>query len=197
MKKIIIVIALLICGSLITFIEISSIKRAHHVEQISVVVLKHPVEGGQILTEKDLMLKSVDQSIGSDQYTMALDQVMGLSLIASMPAGTLINKALLTEKVYHRPDTGKAMTSIRLSPEEALCWEITIGEALELVHISEEQDLNYIGMAVVKGLYNQQLTINDKQDHVPIYLLVEGSKKTVENLVTARGRGRIEVIKLN
>lgn len=197
MKKIIIVIALLICGSLITFIEISSIEKAHHIDQISVVMLKHAVEGGQILTEKDLMIKSVDQAIGNDQYTLSLDQVVGLSLIASMPSGTLINTALLSEKVYHRPEAGKAMTSIRLSPEEALCWEISVGETLELVHITEEQTLKYIGMAVVKGLYNQQLTVNDKQDHVPIYLLVEGSKKTVENLLSARGKGRIEVIKLN
>lgn len=189
--------ALLLCGALITIVEIKSIAKANQEDQIPVVVLKHPVEAGQILSDKDVYLKKTDYTLGQELYIQDVDQVVGLSLIASMPAGTLINKALLTEKAYLSPEVGNALSSIKLSPEEALCWEISEGESLELVHISEEQILSYIGATVVKGVYTQQLKMNDSQELVPIYLLVEGDKKTIENLVRARGNGRIEVVKLN
>lgn len=194
MKKYAVIFALLICGVLITLLEVRHIESAREDNHLPVVVLKAQVDVGYELQLKDIAIQMVPQDLVPSNAYDDLSEVVGKTLALSLPSKTIVVHEMLNEKKYFMPDKGHSITAIKFSPEEVMCWEISPEERLEIIHVDIEGVLTVIGEVAVKGFYDQS---QSSDSEAPIYLLVEGNPKVIEGIIRARGNGRIEAVKNN
>ncbi|GAB6107471.1 SAF domain-containing protein [Fusibacter bizertensis] len=197
MKKIGIAVLLFICGGLLTYAEVKHINEQEISYTTDVVALKHDLTEGVVIKEQDLQMVSIPNEILSNNYVQDKDEVIGNTLAIALTELTLINKDVLLEKTYFIPSSGNALTSLRLTPEEMLCWEIEVGELVHVVHVSTDGVLTKLGQVSIKGIYDETLSRNfSKKSNVPTFLLIEGNLNVIESIIASRGDGRLEVIKI-
>ncbi len=197
MKKILIVVLLFLCGGLLTFVEMKHINNQKMDYTTNVVALKHDLAEGIEIKEDDLQIVSIPNAIYNKNYFQNKNEIIGNTLAIALNESSLINKNMLLEKSYYLPSKGNAMTSLRLTPEEMLCWEIEIGENVHIVHVALEGVLSILGQVTIKGIYDQNLDQNvNIKNMMPTFILIEGKKNIIETIISKRGVGRLEVIKM-
>lgn len=194
MKKTALILILFFCGMLLTAFEIKQINEAQEDYLLPVVVLSGDMERGDVFEKENLRIEMVQRSLASSSTFDDINEVVGKTLSISLTNQTIVMSEMLDEKNYFMPGKGLAITAIKFSPEEVMCWEIKSGEVLKIVHVDIEGQLSAIGDVIVKGQYDQSQSNN--QD-LPIYLLVEGKPAIIEAIIRARGNGRIEAVKNN
>lgn len=191
MKRLITVGAVLLLGLILTAVEINWIQNEKKMDTVPVVALTRSMEAGSTIKKTDLALKEIDKSLWSEGYTSKLDDALGKTALISMESHSVLTKASLKENAYGSPEKGNAITTIKLAPEEALCWTLSKGEPVNVVLVDSTLVLRDLGEVTVKGLYDNYLMDSD----VPVYVLVEGSRKTIENIVSHRESGQMELLK--
>lgn len=195
MKKIILILLLGLCGVLITGFEINQIKAAHSDALIPVVVLKETLGVGAIITDENLEIMGIHEDLAVENTYTKASEVVGMTLAIGLPKGTILNKMLITEQTFFTPAKGHSITALKLNPEAIMCWEVTDGEVVELVHVSLEGQLSRIGKVTVKGFYDQALTHRNNLTSQPVFVLVEGDSHIIDDIIRFRDNGRIEVTK--
>ena len=197
MKKIGIAVLLFICGGLLTYAEVKHINEPEISYTTDVVALKHDLTEGVVIGEQDLQMVSIPKEIYNINYIQDKNEVIGNTLAIALTELTLINKDVLVEKSYFVPNRGNALTSLRLTPEEMLCWEIEVGEMVHVVHVSTDGVLTELGQVSIKGVYDENLNRNfSKKSNMPTFLLIEGNLSVIESIIASRSNGRLEVIKI-
>ncbi len=191
MKRLITVGAVLLLGLILTVMEINWIQNEKKMDTVPVVALTKSVEAGSTIKRTDLAIKEIDKSLWSEGYVSKLEDVAGKTLLVGMEGHSVVTKGSLKENAYASPESGNALTTIKLAPEEALCWTLSTGEPVNVVLVDSMLVLRDLGEVTVKGLYDNYLMDSD----VPVYVLVEGSRKTIENIVTHRESGQMELLK--
>ena len=194
MKKFAVIMVLLTCGMLVTVFEVAQIKAARVDEHLPIVILKDDAEIGRILKNEDVEIKLVPTKLVPTSSFSNISEVVGKTLSIGLPSQTILSGEMIDEENYFMPSIGNSITAIKFNPEEVMCWEVTDGEILEIVHVNLDGFLSKIGDVTVKGYYNQNQSIDNES---PIYLLVEGKPKIIEAIIKARGDGRLEAIKNN
>lgn len=194
MKKFAVIMVLLTCGMLVTVFEVAQIKAARVDEHLPIVILKDDAEIGRILKNEDVEIKLVPTKLVPTSSFSNISEVVGKTLSIGLPSQTILSGEMIDEENYFMPSKGNSITAIKFNPEEVMCWEVTDGEILEIVHVNLDGFLSKIGDVTVKGYYNQNQSIDNES---PIYLLVEGKPKIIEAIIKARGDGRLEAIKNN
>lgn len=192
MKKIIIIILLLLCGGLVTGFEINQIQSAQMNVRVPIVVLKETLEVGAILTSENVEIKEIHKEHATENTFSQIGDVVGKTLAIGLAKGTILNNTLITEQTFFTPAKGNSITALKLSPEAILCWEVTSGEVVELVHVNLEGKLRRIGKVVIKGYYDQEMA---QKNNLPAYVLVEGESHIIDDIIRSRDNGRIEVTK--
>lgn len=193
MKKIGVVVLLLICGGLLTYYEFNLINEQKISYVTKVVALRHDLPEGAEISDQDLQIVSIPNQIYNKNYFLDKNDVVGNTLAIELSESALVSRQTLLEKSYFIPTKGMAMTSIRLTPEEMLCWEVEIGERVSVLHVNQDGALKNLGEVTVKGIYDQNL---DQKSTVPAFLLIEARLVIVESIVSSRGNGRLEIIKV-
>lgn len=196
MKKIIIAVILLVTGAVVTTLEISQINYAKQDDRVWVVVTQSDLNAGHQLGDKDVLLKAIPKDMQTQDYFSDALALKGKVLKMDVGKGIIINADMLSEQKRHEPEPGKAITAIKLQPEEILCWEVENGDVITLVAIGNENTVLVLGEFTVKGVYYQNSNSESKYDDTPVYLLVEGSKDQIKAVIKQRGVGKIEGIKV-
>lgn len=155
------------------------------------VALTRSIEAGSTIQKTDLVIKEINKALWSEGYANNVEDVAGKTLLIGMESHSVVPKGSLKENAYGSPESGNAITSIKLAPEEALCWTLSIGEPVNVVLVDSMFVLKDLGEVTVKGLYDNYLMDSD----VSVYVLVEGSRKTIENIVSHRTNGQMELLK--
>lgn len=195
MKKIIIIVLLLLCGGLITGFEIKQINEAQMETHVPIVILKETLEVGSILSNENLEILNIDEALAAENTFCQIDEVEGKTLAITLTKGTILSSSMITEQTFFTPSKGHALTALKLSPEAVMCWEVMSGEEVELVHVSLEGQLGHIGKVVVKGYYDQEMVQKSNFTSLPIFILVEGERHIIDEVIRLRDNGRIEVTK--
>ncbi len=195
MKKIIIIILLLLCGGLITGFEIKQINVAQMDTRVPIVILKETLEVGSVLSTDNLEIINVDEALAVENTFYKVDDVVGKTLAIALTKGTILSTSMITEQTFFTPSKGHALTALKLSPESIMCWEVNNGEVVELVHVSLDGELRHIGKVVVKGYYDQEMVSDSNYTSLPLFILVEGERHIIDEIIRSRDNGRIEVTK--
>lgn len=195
MKKIIIIILLLLSGGLITGYEINQIKAAQMDTRVPIVVLKETLEVGSVLNYDSLEIKEIQEVFVTENTYTQVDEAVGKTLAISLTKGTILSKNMITEQMFFTPSKGHSITAIALKPEAIMCWEVTNGEVVDLVHVSLEGQLSHIGKVIVKGYYDQEMMQKNNFSTLPAFVLVEGDSHIIEEIIRLRDNGRVEVTK--
>lgn len=191
MKRLISVGAVLLLGLILTIVEINWIQNEKKIDMVPVVSLNKSIEAGSTIKKMDLIIKEIDKSLWSEGYANKLEDVVGKTALIGMESYSIVTKGSLKENAYGSPESGNAITTIKLAPEEALCWTLATGEPVNVVIVDSMLVLRDLGEVTVKGLYDNYLMDSD----VPVYVLVEGKRKTIENIVSNRESGQMELLK--
>lgn len=191
MKRIITVGAVLLLGLILTIMEINWIQKESKTDTVPVVSLTRSLEAGSTIQKNDVVIMEIDKSSWSEGYVSKLEDVTGKTLLIGLESHSIINNGSLKENAYGSPDSGNAITAIKLAPEEAICWSLSTGESVNVVLVDSTLVLKDLGEVTVKGLYDNYLLDSD----VPVYVLVEGKRKTIENIVSHRESGQMELLK--
>lgn len=181
----------MLLGLILTVMEINWIQNEKKMDAVPVVALTKSIEAGSTIKKTDLVIKEIDKSLWSEGYVDKLEDVVGKTLLIGMQGHSVVTKGSLKENAYTSPESGNAITTIKLAPEEALCWTLSTGEPVNVVLVDSMLVLRDLGEVTVKGLYDNYLMDSD----VPVYVLVEGSRKTIEKIVTHRESGQMELLK--
>ncbi len=195
MKKIIIIILLLLSGGLITGYEINQIKAAQMDTRVPIVVLKETLEVGSVLNYDSLEIMEIQEVFVTENTYTQIDEAVGKTLAISLTKGTILSKNMITEQMFFTPSKGHSITAIALKPEAIMCWEVTNGEVVDLVHVSLEGQLSHIGKVIVKGYYDQEMMQKNNFSTLPAFVLVEGESHIIEEIIRLRDNGRVEVTK--
>jgi len=195
MKKIIIIILLLLCGGLITGFEIKQIKAAQMDVSVPIVVLKETLEVGTVLSFENLEIKEIHEALAVEDTVRLIDDVIGKTLAIGLTKGTILSKSMITEQTFLTPAKGHSITALKLNPEAIMCWEVTGGEVVDLIHVSLEGQLRRIGQVIVKGYYDQEMSQKNNFSSVPVFVLIEGKSHVIDEIIRSRDHGRIEVTK--
>lgn len=196
MKKTIVAVILLLLGSFITYFEVDRIERSKGDESVHVVVVKNNLKMGNVINVDDLQLKKIPRDLDTMYYYTNVDDIVGKSVSVDLYKDIILNKQMVSDKQFHDPSIGNAITAIKMLPEEILCWEVSMGDAIVIISVSKEGVVSEIGQVVVKGVYYQNSNQEAKYDNTPIFLLVEGTKEQIKSIIKHRNNGKIEGVKI-
>lgn len=195
MKKIIIIILLLLSGGLITGYEINQIKAAQKDTRLPIVVLKETLDVGTVLNYDSLEIMEIQEAFVTENTYTQIEEAIGKTLVIGLTKGTILSESMITEQMFFTPAKGHSLTAIALKPEAIMCWEVSDGEVVDLVHVSLEGHLRHIGKVVVKGYYDQEMTQKSDFSTLPAFVLVEGESQIIEEIIRLRDNGRVEITK--
>lgn len=192
MKKMIMVIGLLIFGLLLTYYEINSIRAVNENALTEVVALKKSLESGIAITMDDLKYVLVDSSFDTKQYFEDDKELIGKKLSVALGEDTLLMNQFIKQEGQFSLEKNHAITSLKVLPEEFICWQVDLGDSIELVHVSLDYEMTQLGEVVIKGIFDQNLKSHAS---MPTYVVIEGKSSTIEKIILLRDQGRIEAIK--
>ena len=192
MKKLVMVIGLLVFGLLLTYYEVNSIRTVNENALIEVVSLKNTLEAGTTITLTDIEYVLVDSSFDIGHYFENDQEVIGKKISVTLNEGTLLMDQFIKQEGQLSPDKNHAITSLKVLPEEFVCWQVDLGDSIDLVHVSFDHVMTQLGEVVIKGIYDQNLKSHAS---MPTYVVIEGSFSTIEKIILLRDQGRIEAIK--
>ena len=190
MKRWIITILIICLGIALTYIEVTAIRREKNAHLEEVVVARHSLERGHVLTEGDLKVVKTSGLDKGSKFTNSISSVVGKVIEHGLSADMVIYEDWLSQG-ENLLKKGRALTTLKMSPEEALCWQVKNGEHYEIGYVYETT-YETIGPVQIVSVHDQQMGQSD----VPLYLLIEGSLNDVQKIIKYRNLGRYELIKV-
>lgn len=195
MKKTFAIIGIIAMGCLLTFYQIQAIESAKKIDGLWLVKANVAMPIGHEITARDLAVTWVQKDLFSDDYYHDVDQLIGKTLSAGLSKNTLLTSAFVKEVGRYQPGSGHAITALKFTPEEALCWALEIGEEVMVVQVIEldngHSKIIDLGAVEIKGIYDHYLD----SGKVPTFVLVEGKGAVIKKIIEGRDAGRIELMK--
>lgn len=181
-------VAVLLLASIgFTWMQLSSDEK----DMVEVLMLARDIGKGEILAQKDFYLGKILRSSYPADMLLHTSEAEGKAALVNMSAHTLASKSMFGEPPRYEPKNGNALTSIKLLPDSAICWTSEIGEVVDVYYIEDKLEAEKLGSVIVKGKLDQRMG----DDELYMFMIVEGSKKTVLDIVEKRANGRIEIVK--
>lgn len=191
MKKWLPIIVMVILSVTLTAVYASVEYTRKENEGIRLAMLNTTYVAGQPLAEEDVSWIFVEGILDPSLYMTDISESIGKKSNVAIHEKALLQANWFEAFEMSPVRKGYAWTSLKLLPEEAVCWEFHIGERLQVVHVIEG-DLTLLGTVTVRGLYSQDL----KHLTHPIYVLIEGEEKLIYQAIKLRQIGRMELLKI-
>lgn len=193
MKKLIILICVVALSIIMTFYQIHIIKKQTLQTFRDVVILSKSVEAGKRLEASDLEMGKINTLWHSSDYYTRIEDVVGMNMLTDLSKYSILSKQILSETVDEQevssPD--HAMTTLKVLPEEALCFRFDKGEEVLLYHIDPLYVEKDLGVVMIKAIYDNNL----EDTGLPVYLLIEANQEVIREIVRLRESGRFEIIR--
>lgn len=194
MKKILMAISILILSFLITFYQINKIKIETLQIFEQVVLINKNLKAGMVIKESDLEYGKINKLWHSTNYYTQKEALIGKTILIDYGKNGILSSQLVADTVDEKmlTDRKNAMTALKLLPEEALCWSVAKGDYVNIFHIDSLYEINLMGNALIKAVYDGQL---DNQT-IPAYILIEADSETILNIIKFRESGRFEIVRM-
>lgn len=191
-KKILVGSVFLLVSLLVTFLEIHWIESRKESDLTEIVIAKRDLGANVILQASDLESMSIASKSASEQYIKNFEAVIGRPLIVSIHKGTAITTELLLNKPKIEKKEDTSTTTLKLAPEEALAWQIEVGEQVEIAYINEEtKQFDLLGSVTIEGIFDHLV----KENAMPTYLLISGETAVIHKIISTRAYGKFEILK--
>lgn len=198
MKKIAIICLLLVCSFLVTQYEINDIRKESLKETESIYVVNKDLTAGCTLEEGDLEQAQVLSKWDNENYYQSKEGLIGQTLKIDVTKNMPLTDQMFVKKGESLKSIKphQAITTLKLMPEEALCWEVQPGENVTLYYIDDQTGVISLGPITINQVLDDYTKpVKDKQ--YTTYLLIEGPKSTIEKVMSGRKTGRFELMKMN
>ena len=118
---------------------------------------------------------------------------MGMNITTDFSKYSILSKQIITDRVDDQTvsEINHAMTTLKILPEEALCFRLIKGDKVSLYHTNPEGEIVEMGNVLIKGIYDANL----EDAGIPVYLLIEADRKLIEDVIQFRDAGRFEVVR--
>lgn len=191
-KKVLIGCVFLLVSLAVTYFEIQWIEASKKSELTEVVIAKTDLEADQVLETSDLEVMTIPTSNASEQYLKSKGLVAGRHLVVPIKKGSPITAELLLNAPKIEKRENKSVTTLKLAPEEALAWQIEVGEAVDIAYVDElTKSFTLLGNVTIEGVFDHLV----KDNAMPTYLLVSGDKHIIHAIVSTRALGKFEILK--
>lgn len=189
MKQFFWIIGILLLGVFLTAFEVSALQKAKSSDLVSVVVARETIEVGVVIEDRHLMMAEIPETLWQPHYFAQKE-----SLIGSKAKERLFKKDIVSAQRLAGSDEttlkkGQAMTSLKLLPEEALCFTLETGDSVGVYLVGEGMDA-MIGSVTIRAIYDHYLG----EGPVPVFVLVEGPRSLISTIIRERRRGQIELV---
>ncbi len=198
MKKIAIIGLLVLMSFLVTQYEINDIRKESLKETERIYVVNKDLTAGCTLEESDLEEAQVLSKWNSKDYYQTKESIIGQTLKIDVTQNMPLTSAMFIKQgdTLKSLKPHQAITTLKLMPEEALCWEVQPGETVNLYYIDDQTGVKSLGQVTINQVLDDYTKpVKDKQ--YTTYLLIEGPKSTIEKVMGGRKTGRFELMKLN
>lgn len=198
MKKVAIIGLLVLMSFLVTQYEINDIRKESLKETERIYVVNKDLTAGCTLEESDLEEAQVLSKWNSKDYYQSKESIIGQTLKIDVTQNMPLTSAMFIKQgdTLKSLKPHQAITTLKLMPEEALCWEVQPGETVNLYYIDDQTGVKSLGQVTINQVLDDYTKpVKDKQ--YTTYLLIEGPKSTIEKVMGGRKTGRFELMKLN
>lgn len=152
----------------------------------SVVVVKNSYTKGMTVDPSMIHIVDISENYLPEDVISDPELLKNKQLSTDLSKNAYITLSMIQENTNQKKES---LTSLRLNPEEALCWDMKIGEAVQVVFISKEGISTTFGEVHIRGIFEESM--GDKS-----FVLVSGDKHTIMKIVRGRNIGRLELVKL-
>ncbi|GAU77861.1 SAF domain-containing protein [Fusibacter sp. 3D3] len=193
MKKIIIMVCVVALSIIMTFYQIHIIKNQTLQSFNDVVILSKSVAAGTIIKSSDLEMGKINRLWYSTDYYTKIEDVVGMYITTDFSKYSILSKQILTDRVDDQTvsEANHAMTTLKILPEEALCFRLKKGDQVSLYQVSEADEVTDMGNIVIKAVYDDNL----EDTGLPVYLLIEADQKIIKEVIRFRRSGHFEVVR--
>ena len=194
MKKIILIITLILLSLTVTKLQINSINEKTLQLYEDVYMFSKDIPEDTILQKDHLTLGKINSQWWSDDYIRDPNKIIGKVIHKDVTQNSIVQTSDIREKKSNISveNDGYSLTTLKLKPEEALCWVMQVGDELLLYWVSDDDDKTELGKIIVRNMYTDRLEEKDLNE-MAIYMMVEGEQSVVENIIQFRNHGRFEV----
>jgi len=193
-KKIILVITLILLSLTVTKLQINSINEKTLQLYEDVYMFSKDIPEDTILQKEHLTLGKINSQWWSEDYIRDPNKIIGKVIHKDVTQNSIVQTSDIREKKSNISveNDGYSLTTLKLKPEEALCWVMQVGDELSLYWVSDDNDKIELGKIIVRNMYTDRLEEKDLNE-MAIYMMVEGEQSVVENIIQFRNHGRFEV----
>lgn len=194
MKKIILAITLIVLSLTVTKLQINTINEKTLQLYEEVYLFSKDIPENTILKKEHLTLGKINSQWWSDDYIKESSDIIGKVVHKDAIQNSVVLKSDIQEKkpILSVEKEGYSLTTLKLKPEEALCWVMQVGDALSLYWVSEGHEKMALGKIIVRNMYTDRLEEKELNE-MAIYMMVEGDQKVIEKIIQFRNQGRFEV----
>lgn len=194
MKKIILAITLIVLSLTVTKLQINTINEKTLQLYEEVYLFSKDIPENTILKKEHLTLGKINSQWWSDDYIKESSDIIGRVVHKDAIQNSIVLKSDIQEKkpILSVEKEGYSLTTLKLKPEEALCWVMQVGDALSLYWVSEGHEKMALGKIIVRNMYTDRLEEKELNE-MAIYMMVEGDQKVIEKIIQFRNQGRFEV----
>lgn len=187
-KNKIIIIGLLVCSVILSFLQLST---KAEIPSVKVIGAKMDIKRGETIAQEHLTEIEIDERHRIDSYSLSLDDYVGKVSDVDIPKGALLSTSYLRTQTWKDVPKGRALTAIKLMPDSAICWTPETESILDVYFVDPEGELEVLGKVRLLQVYDQNMGAED----MLFYAVVEGSENVIAKIVQKRALGRIEVVK--
>jgi hypothetical protein len=193
-KKIILAITLIVLSLTVTKLQINTINEKTLQLYEEVYLFSKDIPENTILKKEHLTLGKINSQWWSDDYIKESSDIIGKVVHKDAIQNSVVLKSDIQEKkpILSVEKEGYSLTTLKLKPEEALCWVMQVGDALSLYWVSEGHEKMALGKIIVRNMYTDRLEEKELNE-MAIYMMVEGDQKVIEKIIQFRNQGRFEV----
>jgi len=194
-KKTILVVTLILLSLTLTKLQINTINEKTLQLYEEVYMFSSDISKDTVLREDHLMLGKINSQWWSDAYIKDPSEIIGKVIHKDVKKNSIVQRPDILEKkdALSVENSGFSLTTLKLKPEEALCWVMQVGDKLSLYWVSDNNEKIPLGQIIVRNMYTDRLEEKELNE-MASYLMVEGEKSVVENIVQFRNSGRFEVV---
>jgi hypothetical protein len=133
-------------------------------ERVSVIVLSHDVERGQIITEKDLENKEYYRNSLPESYVISGNEIIGKSINIDRKKGDFLREDMFEEldflSIIGALDAGESILALNIEPSERIISELKAGDVITVM--SAERDPGLLETVLLRPSYG---SMPDNEDH--------------------------------
>lgn len=185
--KYIVITILLLTSIGITWMQLSSREE----KMTDVWMLARDIKKGEMVQQSDFYMGRIRSSSYPLDLLQTVAEVEGMVALVDLRAHSLAAKNVFGEIPRYEPKKGNALTAIKMLPDSAICWTTEMGESVDVYFVEDKEPVEKLGSVIVKGKLDQRMGENE----LYTFMVVEGSKQTILEIVEKRTNGRIEIVK--